>query len=69
MGSGSGFFEKSLQQQNIKITGIDPLKMKDWSTECKWGLTPKYDYVKNAIKKRNQFNWTKFNINCSLYIH
>lgn len=51
VGSGEGLFERLLSFSNINVTCIDPLTMVEWYKDCKWGITPKYDYVKNAIEK------------------
>ena len=51
VGSGNGTFEKLLEMGDIDVTCVDPLLMKNWLQSGSSGLTPKYDYVKNATEK------------------
>lgn len=51
VGSGEGLFERLISFNGINVTCIDPLTMVEWYKNCKWGIKPKYDYLKNAIKK------------------
>ena len=50
VGSGNGVFEKSINLEGIDVICIDPVKSVN-NDDCKWGLKPKYKYVKNALRK------------------